>query len=144
MLFFSLLHNSDLNNWIKYFDKIKCYSYRPYLVFFSLKPETHIYFFFGLMQITRKRIRKINALEGTVLDNMENIKYLGITNINNLKSSWKRLSVKMTLPVLHLYSKKQDWWGIVKKSIMHVTLDFSVGSNMVFHALTFARSRGKC
>ena len=48
MLFFLLLHNSDISYWIKYFDKIKYYSDRPYLVFFSLKPETHI-FFFGLI-----------------------------------------------------------------------------------------------
>ena len=36
----------------------------------------------NIMQITRKRIKKINAsytLEGTVLDNIEKIKYLGIT-----------------------------------------------------------------
>ena len=46
MLFFSLLPNSDITNWTKYFDKIKCYSDRPYLVYFSLKPETHTYIFF--------------------------------------------------------------------------------------------------
>ena len=41
-----------------------------------------------ITQITRKRIKKINAsysLEGTVLDNVEKIKYLGVTIINNLK-----------------------------------------------------------
>ena len=40
------------------------------------------------MQITRKRIKKINAsysLEGTVLDNAEKIKYLGVTITNDLK-----------------------------------------------------------
>ena len=40
------------------------------------------------MQVTRKRIKKINAsynLEGTVLDNVENIKYLGVTITNDLK-----------------------------------------------------------
>ena len=40
------------------------------------------------MQITRKRIKKINAsycLEGTILDNVENIKYLGVTITNDLK-----------------------------------------------------------
>ena len=40
------------------------------------------------MQITRKRIKKINAsdnLAGIVLDDVENIKYLGITVTNNLK-----------------------------------------------------------
>ena len=43
---FALLPKSDITYWIKYFDKIKCYSDRPYLVFFQ--PETwntHIYFF---------------------------------------------------------------------------------------------------
>ena len=42
----------------------------------------------NIMQITRKRIKQINAsynLEGTVLDNVENIKYLGITITNDLK-----------------------------------------------------------
>ena len=42
----------------------------------------------NIMQITRKRIKKINAsynLEGTVLDNVENIKYLGIAITNDLK-----------------------------------------------------------
>ena len=36
----------------------------------------------NIMQITRKQIKKINAshsLEGTVLDNVEKIKYLGVT-----------------------------------------------------------------
>ena len=34
------------NFYIKYFDRIKCYSDQPYLVFFSeLKPETNVYFF---------------------------------------------------------------------------------------------------
>ena len=51
LLFFSLLPNSDITYWIKYFDKIKCYTDRPYLVFFSLKPETYIYFFFGLSTV---------------------------------------------------------------------------------------------
>ena len=40
------------------------------------------------MQITRERIKKIYAsynLEGTVLDNVENIKYLGVTITNDLK-----------------------------------------------------------
>ena len=42
----------------------------------------------NIMQITRKRIKKINASEGTVIDNIENIKYLGIiTCTNDLKSS---------------------------------------------------------
>ena len=46
----------------------------------------------NIMQITRKRIKNINAsysLEGTVLENVEKIKYLGVTITNNLK--WKTL-----------------------------------------------------
>ena len=42
----------------------------------------------NIMQITRKRIKRINAsycLEGTILDNVENIKYLGVTITNDLK-----------------------------------------------------------
>ena len=42
----------------------------------------------NIMQITRKRMKKINAsysLEGTVLDNVEKIKYLGVTMTNDLK-----------------------------------------------------------
>ena len=45
----------------------------------------------NIMQITRKRIKKINAfysLEGTVLENVEKIKYLGVTITNDLK--WNR------------------------------------------------------
>ena len=36
---------------------------------------------YNIMQITRKRIKKIHAsypLEGTVLENVESIKYLGV------------------------------------------------------------------
>ena len=43
---------------------------------------------YNIMQITRKRIKKINAsynLEGTVLDKIENTKYLGVTITNDLK-----------------------------------------------------------
>ena len=43
----------------------------------------------NMMQLTRKRIKKIHAsytLEGTDLDNVESIKYLGVTITNN--SRW--------------------------------------------------------
>ena len=42
----------------------------------------------NIMQITRKRIKKINvaySLEGTVLENVDNIKYLGVTISKDLK-----------------------------------------------------------
>ena len=44
----------------------------------------------NIMQLTRKWIKKINAvysLEGTVLKNVDNIKYLGVTISKDLK--WK-------------------------------------------------------
>ena len=43
---------------------------------------------FNIMQLTWKRIKKINAvysLEGTVLENVDNIKYLGVTISKDLK-----------------------------------------------------------
>ena len=42
----------------------------------------------NVMQLTRKRIKKINAvysLEGTVLENVNNNKYLGVTISEDLK-----------------------------------------------------------
>ena len=42
----------------------------------------------NMMQITRKRIKKIHAsyaLEGTILENVEIIKYLGVTIANDLR-----------------------------------------------------------
>ena len=47
----------------------------------------------NIMQITRKQIKKINAsysLEGTVLENVEKIKYLGVTTTNDLKSNTRQ------------------------------------------------------
>ena len=41
-----------------------------------------------MMQLTRKRTKKIHAsytLEGTVLENVENIKYIGVTITNDLR-----------------------------------------------------------
>ena len=41
----------------------------------------------NMMQITRKRIKKIHNLEGTVLENVEGIEYFGVTITNDLR--WK-------------------------------------------------------
>ena len=45
---------------------------------------------YNIVQLTRKRIKKINAvysLEGTVLENVDNIKYLGVTISKDLKQN---------------------------------------------------------
>ena len=58
----------------------------------------------NIRQITRKRIKKISAsytLEGTVFDNVEKIKYLGITITNDFK--WNTLQQ-------HLHNCQQDPW----------------------------------
>ena len=58
----------------------------------------------NIMQITRKWIKKINAfydLEGTVLDNVENINYLGITITNDLKRNTRQQ---------YLHKSKYDPW----------------------------------
>ena len=72
------------------------------------------------MQITRKRIKKISAcytLEGPILDNVQNIKYLGITIFEMehtsaiiaqmliLRRKWRH--VHMTLKSQHT----RDWYG---------------------------------
>ena len=41
-----------------------------------------------MMQLTRKRVKKVIAtytLEGTVLENVDRIKYLGVTKTNDLR-----------------------------------------------------------
>ena len=61
-------------------DRLGCWARRLGMRFQPVKNN--------IMQITRKRIIKINASynsEGTVLDNVENIKYLGVTITNDLK-----------------------------------------------------------
>ena len=61
-------------------DRLGCWARKRGMRFQPLKCN--------IMQITRKQIRKINAsynLEGIVLDNVENIKHLGVTITNDLK-----------------------------------------------------------
>ena len=83
----------------------------------------------NIMQIKRKRIKKINAsynLEGTGLDNVENIKYLGITITNDLKwnthvsiSAQRLIGPLALLDVIyqHVHMTLKDWcaqfWSMV-------------------------------
>ena len=58
------------NFYIKYFDKIKCYADRPYLVFSELKPETHtyIYFFFWPKGVAQSNLEKAEEFNGQFTD----------------------------------------------------------------------------
>ena len=60
----------------------------------------------NMMQLTRKHLNKIQAsytLEGAVLENVDNIKYLGVTITNDLK--WNmHISNICTKPIEHLVS----------------------------------------
>ena len=65
----------------------------------------------NITQITRKRIKKINAsysLEGTVLGNVEKIKYLGVTITNDLK--WNT-------PVSNICTKANRTLGFLRRNL---------------------------
>ena len=66
---------------------------------------------------TRKRIKKINAsysLEGTVLENVEKIKYLGVTITNDLK--WNT-------HVSNIYTKANKTLGFLRRNLAACPLD---------------------
>ena len=88
----------------------------------------------NIMQITRKRIKKNNApcsLEGTVLENVEKIKYLGVTITNDLK--WNihisniRTKVNVTLGFLrrNLAACPPDVKESAYKGLVHPILKYS-------------------
>ena len=84
----------------------------------------------NIMQITRKRIKNINAsysLEGTVLENVEKIKYLGVTITNNLKWNTRvsNICTKLTGP---LASLDETWWHVHKMLKSRLTKDWYVQS----------------
>ena len=79
-----------------------------------------------MMQLTNKRINKIEAsytLEGTVLENVDSIKYLGvtITHINNICTKANR-----TLGFLrkNLFSCPQDVKEAAYKGLVHPVLEY--------------------
>ena len=88
----------------------------------------------NMMQITRKPIKKIHAsytLEGTVLKNVENIKYLGVTITNDL---WWNTHVSnvctkanRTLGFLrrNLYACPQEVKEGAYKGLVHPVLEYS-------------------
>ena len=85
------------------------------------------------MQLTRKRIKKIHAsytLEGTDLENVESIKYLGVTIISDLR--WNThvnnvcIKANRTLGFLrrNLYSFPQEVKEAAYKGLVRPVLDY--------------------
>ena len=88
----------------------------------------------NLMQITRKRIKNIHAsytLEGMVLENVENIKYLGVTIINDLRWNTHVSNVctkaNRTLGFLrrNLYACPQEVKEAAYKGLVRPVLEYS-------------------
>ena len=88
----------------------------------------------NLMQTTRKRLKKIHAsytLEGTVLENVKRIKYLGVTIANDLRwnthSSNICTKVNRTLGFLRrsLYDGPQEVKAAAYKGLVRPVLKYS-------------------
>ena len=88
----------------------------------------------NIMYLTRKRIKKINAvysLEGTVLENVDNIKYLGVTISKDLK--WNThvsnifIKANRTLGFLrrNLSSCPQDVKEMAYKGLVQPVLEYA-------------------
>ena len=87
-----------------------------------------------MIQITRKRIKKIHAsytLEGTVLENVESIKYLGVTITNDLRWNTHVSNIctkaNRTLGFLrrNLYSCPQEVKEVAYKGLVCPVLEYS-------------------
>ena len=87
----------------------------------------------NMMQLTRKRIKKINAsytLEGTDRENVESIKYLGVTITRDLRWNTHVSNVctkaKRTLGFLrrNLYSFPQEVKEAAYKGLVRPVLDY--------------------
>ena len=88
----------------------------------------------NMIQITRKRIKKIHAsytLEGTVLENVESIKYLGVTITNDLRWNTHVSNIctkaNRTLGFLrrNLYSCPQEVKEVAYKGLVCPVLEYS-------------------
>ena len=89
----------------------------------------------NMMQITRKRIKKIHASythEGTALENVESIKYLGVTITNDLRWNTHVSNIctkaNRTLGFLrrNLYSCPQEVKEAAHKGLVRPVLEYSV------------------
>ena len=100
-----------------------------YIFFYILTPEVKV----NMMQLTRKRIKKIRAsytLEGTNLENVESIKYLGVTITSDLRWNTHVSNVctkaNRTLGFLrrNLYSCPQEVKEAAYKGLVRPVLDY--------------------
>ena len=88
----------------------------------------------NMMQITRKQIKKIHAsytLEGTVLENVESIKYLGVTITNDLRwnihvsNIFIKANRTLGFPRRNLYACAQEVKEAAYKGLVRTVLEYS-------------------
>ena len=88
----------------------------------------------NMMQITRKRIKKIHApytLEGMVLENVESIKYLGVTITNDLRWNtcqqyiYTKANRTLGSPRRNLYACPQEVKAAAYKGLVCPVLEYS-------------------
>ena len=88
----------------------------------------------NMMHITRKRIKKIRAsytVEGTILENVESIKYLGVTITNDLRCNTHVSNIctkpNRTLGFLrrNLYACPQEVKEAAYKGLVRPVLEYS-------------------
>ena len=89
----------------------------------------------NMMQITGKRIKRILAsytLEGTVLENVESIKYLGVTIKNDLRwnthvsNICSKANRTLGFPRRNLYACPQEVEEAAYKALVRPVLDIAV------------------
>ena len=107
----SLTRNVKARKWGMRFQSVKC----------------------NMMQLTRKRIEKVHVsytLEGTDLENVESIKYFGVTNTSDLRWNTHARNVctkaDRTLGFLrrNLYSCPQEVKEAAYKGLVRPVLDY--------------------
>ena len=83
----------------------------------------------NMMQLTRKHLNKIQAsytLEGTVLENVDNIKYLGVTITNDLKwnTHISNICTKANITLGFLFSCPQNVKEATYKGMVRPILEY--------------------